>query len=253
MVLLFGIGGRGIEMYQLKQVSHVYGEKQAINELSFSVERGSFVGVVGKSGSGKSTLLRLLNLMESPSRGRLSLNGLDVGELSTKEKQRWKQKIGMAFQHFNLLNNLTVAENVALPLKLIGQKDQAYVTELLAFVGLQEKMTAYPSQLSGGEKQRVSIARALVRKPEILLCDEVTSALDEEYADEVLILLQKIHQAFGLTIFFVSHDLAAVKKVCHRVLVLEEGKLQGEVMNTPIKVEMDTVTYFEKVQRRLAP
>lgn len=253
MVLLFGIGGRGIEMYQLKQVSHAYGEKQAINELSFSVERGSFVGVVGKSGSGKSTLLRLLNLMESPSRGHLSLNGLDVGELSTKEKQRWKQKIGMAFQHFNLLNNLTVAENVALPLKLIGQKDQAYVTELLAFVGLQEKMTAYPSQLSGGEKQRVSIARALVRKPEILLCDEVTSALDEEYADEVLILLQKIHQAFGLTIFFVSHDLAAVKKVCHRVLVLEEGKLQGEVMNTPIKVEMDTVTYFEKVQRRLAP
>ncbi|GGI66330.1 methionine ABC transporter ATP-binding protein [Enterococcus alcedinis] len=240
-------------MYQLKQVSHAYGEKQAINELSFSVERGSFVGVVGKSGSGKSTLLRLLNLMESPSRGRLSINGLDVGELSTKEKQRWKQKIGMAFQHFNLLNNLTVAENVALPLKLIGQKDQAYVTELLAFVGLQEKMTAYPSQLSGGEKQRVSIARALVRKPEILLCDEVTSALDEEYADEVLILLQKIHQAFGLTIFFVSHDLAAVKKVCHRVLVLEEGKLQGEVMNTPIKVEMDTVTYFEKVQRRLAP
>ncbi|MEG0293035.1 methionine ABC transporter ATP-binding protein [Enterococcus sp.] len=240
-------------MYQLKQVSHAYGEKQAINELSFSVERGSFVGVVGKSGSGKSTLLRLLNLMESPSRGHLSLNGLDVGELSTKEKQRWKRKIGMAFQHFNLLNNLTVAENVALPLKLIGQKDQAYVTELLAFVGLQEKMTAYPSQLSGGEKQRVSIARALVRKPEILLCDEVTSALDEEYADEVLILLQKIHQAFGLTIFFVSHDLAAVKKVCHRVLVLEEGKLQGEVMNTPIKVEMDTVTYFEKVQRRLAP
>lgn len=240
-------------MYQLKQVSHVYGEKQAINELSFSVERGSFVGVVGKSGSGKSTLLRLLNLMEAPSHGNLLIDSLNVGQLSKKEKQRWKQKIGMAFQHFNLLNNLTVAENVALPLKLIGQKDQAYVTELLAFVGLKEKQDAYPSQLSGGEKQRVSIARALIRKPEILLCDEVTSALDEEYADEVLMLLQKIHQAFDLTIFFVSHDLAAVKKVCHRVLVLEDGKLQGEVCNTPVLLEKDSLSYFEKVQRRLAP
>ncbi|MFC4710112.1 methionine ABC transporter ATP-binding protein [Enterococcus eurekensis] len=238
-------------MYQLEQVSHVYDEKKALDQLSFSIEKGSFVGIVGKSGSGKSTLLRLLNLMESPMQGRLSIEQHDVGQFSVKEKQRWKQKIGMAFQHFNLLNNLTVAENVALPLKLIGKKDQAYVTELLAFVGLQDKMDAYPNQLSGGEKQRVSIARALIRKPEILLCDEVTSALDEEYADEVLMLLQKIHREFALTIFFVSHDLAAVKKVCHRVLVLEEGKLQGEVLNTPTLIEKEALTYFEKVQRRL--
>ena len=238
-------------MYQLEQVSHVYDGKKALDQLSFSVEKGSFVGIVGKSGSGKSTLLRLLNLMESPMQGRLSIEQHDVGQFSVKEKQRWKQKIGMAFQHFNLLNNLTVAENVALPLKLIGKKDQAYVTELLAFVGLKDKMDAYPSQLSGGEKQRVSIARALIRKPEILLCDEVTSALDEEYADEVLMLLQKIHREFALTIFFVSHDLAAVKKVCHRVLVLEEGKLQGEVLNTPTLIEKEALTYFEKVQRRL--
>lgn len=238
-------------MYQLEQVSHVYDGKKALDQLSFSIEKGSFVGIVGKSGSGKSTLLRLLNFMESPTQGRLSIEQHDVGQFSVKEKQRWKQKIGMAFQHFNLLNNLTVAENVALPLKLIGKKDQAYVTELLAFVGLKDKMDTYPSQLSGGEKQRVSIARALIRKPEILLCDEVTSALDEEYADEVLMLLQKIHREFGLTIFFVSHDLAAVKKVCHRVLVLEEGKLQGEVLNTPTLIEKEALTYFEKVQRRL--
>ncbi|HIZ53068.1 MAG TPA: ATP-binding cassette domain-containing protein [Candidatus Enterococcus avicola] len=238
-------------MYQLEKVSHVYDGKKALDQLSFSIEKGSFVGIVGKSGSGKSTLLRLLNLMESPMQGRLSIEQHDVGQFSVKEKQRWKQKIGMAFQHFNLLNNLTVAENVALPLKLIGKKDQAYVTELLAFVGLKDKMDAYPSQLSGGEKQRVSIARALIRKPEILLCDEVTSALDEEYADEVLMLLQKIHREFALTIFFVSHDLAAVKKVCHRVLVLEEGKLQGEVLNTPTLIEKEALTYFEKVQRRL--
>ena len=238
-------------MYQLEQVSHVYDGKKALDQLSFSVEKGSFVGIVGKSGSGKSTLLRLLNLMESPTQGRLAIEQLDVGQFSFKEKQQWKQKIGMAFQHFNLLNNLTVAENVALPLKLVGKKDQAYVTELLAFVGLQDKMHVYPNQLSGGEKQRVSIARALIRKPEILLCDEVTSALDEEYADEVLMLLQKIHREFALTIFFVSHDLAAVKKVCHRVLVLEEGKLQGEVLNTPTLIEKEALTYFEKVQRRL--
>lgn len=238
-------------MYQLEQVSQVYGEKQAIDGLSFSVEKGSFVGIVGKSGSGKSTLLRLLNLMEQPSQGKLWIDEQDVRRFSEHERQQWKQKIGMAFQHFNLLHNRTVAENVALPLKLIGQKDQTYVAELLDFVGLKDKMNAYPSQLSGGEKQRVSIARALVRKPEILLCDEVTSALDEEYADEVLMLLQKIHEEFGLTIFFVSHDLAAVKKVCRRVLVLENGKLQGEVANTPVQISKSSLTYFEKVQRRL--
>lgn len=239
-------------MYQLEQVSHFYDGKKAIDRLSFSVEKGSFVGIVGKSGSGKSTLLRLMNLMESPSQGRILFDEKDVQAFSTKEKQQWKQKIGMAFQHFNLLNNLTVAENVALPLKLLKQKDQSDVAELLDFVGLKDKMSVYPSQLSGGEKQRVSIARALVRKPEILLCDEVTSALDEEYADEVLILLQKIHQAFGLTIFFVSHDLAAVKKVCHRVLVLEEGRFKGELSNRPVVIEKESLTYFEKVQRRLA-
>lgn len=238
-------------MYQLNHVSQFYQEKMAIDDLSFSVEEGAFVGIVGKSGSGKSTLLRLLNLMESPTQGTILFHQKDVTGFSKKEKQEMQKKIGMVFQQYHLLNHKTVLENVMLPLKLIGVKDQSDALALLSFVGLSDKVKEYPVQLSGGEKQRVALARALVRKPEILLCDEVTSALDEEYGEEVLMLLQKIHREFPITIFFVSHDLNAVKKVCHRVLVLEEGRLLGTLDNTPKSLSKEQETYFEKVQRRL--
>lgn len=238
-------------MYRFEQVSQHYGEKSALANLSFTVSANEFVGIVGKSGSGKSTLLRLLNLLEVPTQGKFYLKNREVTTLSTKEKQQVKEKIGMVFQQFNLLHNLTVAENIALPLKLSGQKDAGEVRALLTFVGLEQKANAYPSQLSGGEKQRVALARALVRKPELLLCDEVTSALDEEYADEVLRLLQKIHTEMNVTIFFVSHDLAAVKKTCSRILVMEEGRLLGELAHQPEKLRKESESYFEKVKRRL--
>ncbi|MBM7708345.1 ATP-binding cassette domain-containing protein [Enterococcus lemanii] len=238
-------------MYRFEQVSQLYDEKLALVDLSFSVSSNEFVGIVGKSGSGKSTLLRLLNLLEAPTRGKLYLENREVATLSAREKQQMKEKIGMVFQQFNLLHNLTVAENIALPLKLSGQKETSVVTSLLTFVGLEQKAHAYPSQLSGGEKQRVALARALVRKPELLLCDEVTSALDEEYADEVLRLLQKIHTEMDVTIFFVSHDLAAVKKTCSRILVMEEGRLLGELSHQPEKLVKESESYFEKVKRRL--
>lgn len=238
-------------MYRFEQVSQHYGEKLALANLSFTVSANEFVGIVGKSGSGKSTLLRLLNLLEVPTQGKFYLKNREVTTLSAKEKQQMKEKIGMVFQQFNLLHNLTVAENIALPLKLSGQKDAGEVRALLTFVGLEQKADAYPNQLSGGEKQRVALARALVRKPELLLCDEVTSALDEEYADEVLRLLQKVHTEMNVTIFFVSHDLAAVKKTCSRILVMEEGHLLGELAHQPEKLGKESESYFEKVKRRL--
>jgi len=238
-------------MYTLTHVSKQYDQMQALQDISFTVAPGEIIGVVGKSGSGKSTLLRLLNLLEMPSEGQLFLDGQDVSQLSKKAMQKQKQKIGMVFQQYNLLNNLTVRENVALPLKMIGQKNPEKVTELLNFVGMTQKQESYPAQLSGGEKQRVALARALTRDPQILLCDEATSSLDEENTNEVIRLLQKIHAEFAVTIFFVSHELDTVKKLCERVLVMEDSRLLGTVDNTPTFLEKETMPYLEKVQRRL--
>ena len=238
-------------MYTLKHVSKHYDQMKALQDISFTVAPGEIVGVVGKSGSGKSTLLRLLNLLEMPSEGQLFLDGQEVSQLSKKAMQNQKQKIGMVFQQYNLLNNLTVRENVALPLKMIGQKNPEKVTELLNFVGMTQKQESYPAQLSGGEKQRVALARALTRNPQILLCDEATSSLDEENTNEVIRLLQQIHAEFAVTIFFVSHELDTVKKLCERVLVMEDSRLLGTVDNTPTFLEKETMPYLEKVQRRL--
>lgn len=239
-------------MYTLEAVSKKYQQTTALNELSFSVAEGEIVGIVGKSGSGKSTLLRLLNLLERPTKGRLFLADREVSEMSKKEIQQQKQKIGMVFQQYNLLNNLTVKENVALPLKLIGQRNEAKVLELLSFVGMEHKQNSYPAQLSGGEKQRVALARALIRDPEVLLCDEATSSLDEENTEDVIRLLQRIHQEFSVTIFFVSHELDTVKKLCERVLVMEDSQLLGIVENQPNPLISEEHSYLEKVQRRLA-
>ncbi|WP_207942100.1 D-methionine transport system ATP-binding protein [Enterococcus sp. DIV2402] len=239
-------------MYRLEQVSKRYQDTTALQDISFSVGQGEIIGVVGKSGSGKSTLLRLLNLLETPSQGKLFLADKDVSKLSKKAIQQQKQKIGMVFQQYNLLNNLTVKENVALPLKLIGKKDEAKVVELLSFVGISHKADSYPVQLSGGEKQRVALARALTRNPDVLLCDEATSSLDEENTDDVIRLLQRIHEEFPVTIFFVSHELDTVKKLCERVLVMEDSHLLGIVDNQPTQLGKNDTPYLEKVKRRLA-
>lgn len=239
-------------MYRLEHVSKVYQETTALQDISFSVEKGEIVGIVGKSGSGKSTLLRLLNLLEAPSKGQLFLANKEINKLSKKAIQQQKQKIGMVFQQYNLLNNLTVKENVALPLKLIGKKDEANVMELLSFVGMNHKQDSYPAQLSGGEKQRVALARALTRNPDVLLCDEATSSLDEENTDDVIRLLQRIHEEFPVTIFFVSHELDTVKKLCERVLVMEDSRLLGVVDNQPTYLSKSDTPYLEKVKRRLA-
>lgn len=238
-------------MFTLQNISKQYGTVTAIDGLSLTISSGEIVGIVGKSGSGKSTLLRLLNLMDVPSQGELFFQGEAVLAWSARKIRQEKQKIGMVFQQYNLLHNLTVRQNIELPLKLAHQKNPEHVQALLEFVGLAEKSERYPAALSGGEKQRVAIARALVRQPAVLLCDEATSSLDEANTDEMLQLLVKIHNELQVTIVFVSHELDTVQKICERVVVMENGQLLGELTIQPVLTTDSQTAYFDRVKRRL--
>ena len=201
---------------------------------SFSIVRGEIFGIIGRSGAGKSTLLRTINMLERPGAGRVLIDGADVGQLDEDGLVALRRRIGMIFQHFNLLSAKTVAENVALPLRVAGVKPAAArvrVDALLDLVGLRDKADAYPAKLSGGQKQRVGIARALVHEPRILLCDEATSALDPETTQSILALLRDINRKLGLTVVLITHDMAVIREICHQVLVLDGGRKveQGEV------------------------
>lgn len=239
-------------MYKVEKVGKQYGQTVALEDLSFHIAQGEFLGIVGKSGSGKSTLLRLLHFMEQPSDGTISFMGKEGSQFNNKDLRRVKQEVAMVFQQYNLLHNLTVEQNVALPLKLVGEKQPALVEELLQFVGLSGKAKRYPKDLSGGEKQRVAIARALVRKPSVLLCDEATSSLDEANTEEMLRLLQNVQRERDLTVVFVSHELETVKKVCTRVLVMEDGHLLGEIANQPTNLRESEESYLTLVKRRMS-
>ena len=215
-------------MIRLENVIKHYQTTEAVNDVTLTINQGEIFGIIGYSGAGKSTLIRMINLLEKPTSGRVFVNDIDLLSLTTKELRSKRRKIGMIFQHFNLLSNKTVFENVAFPLKIAKVKKDiihARVMELLALVGLTEKANSYPSQLSGGEKQRVGIARALANHPEILLCDEVTSALDPETTKQILYLLKTINERFGITIVLITHEMAVVKEICHRVAVMEKGKI----------------------------
>lgn len=241
-------------MIELKNVSKTYEAKNkpALENISFQVAKGEILGVVGASGSGKSTLLQLLNLTEKPSSGEILFEQKESKNFSTKEIRSKKQKMAMIFQQFNLLHNLTVAENVALPLKLMGEKSSEKVLRYLDFVGLKEYATMYPRELSGGQKQRVAIARALVKDPQLLLCDEPTSALDEKSTQEIIALLKKIHEEFSPTIILVSHELSVVKALCPKALILEEGKLVETVLVKQTLGEETALSYPKQAKRRLA-
>lgn len=238
-------------MIQLYHVSKDYQQLNALDDLNFQIEQGEIVGIIGKSGSGKSTLLRILNLIETPTKGEIYFGEKEIQTLTKKQIQQTKQTIGMIFQHYNLLSNLTVHQNVALPLKLLGKINHEKVDELLDFVGMRVKSQYYPAELSGGEKQRVAIARALVRNPTLLLCDEPTSSLDEENTEEIIRLLKRIHKEFSPTILFVSHELSSVKTLCERVLVLESGRITDEFFNTPKDVSSPVLSYAERIKRGL--
>lgn len=210
------------------------GEVTAVNDLNLAINRGDIFGIIGLSGAGKSTLVRCLNLLESPTQGQVLVDGKDLTKLNDKKLRESRRKIGMIFQHFNLLMQRTVLDNVCFPMELVGIKKKEArkrALELLDTVGLADKAKAYPAQLSGGQKQRVAIARVLAADPEILLCDEATSALDPQTTKAILSLLKDINEKMGITIVVITHEMAVVQAICNRVGVLEKGVLveQGDV------------------------
>ena len=210
------------------------GPVAALKGIDLAIQHGEIFGIIGRSGAGKSSLIRTINRLEQPSSGRVLIEQTDINSFDENALVGLRRQIGMIFQHFNLMSAKTVWQNVELPLKVAGvpklQREQK-VRELLELVGLQGKHGAYPAQLSGGQKQRVGIARALVHNPAILLCDEATSALDPETTQSILGLLREINQRLGLTIILITHEMAVIRDLCHRVVVLEQGRIveQGPV------------------------
>lgn len=201
----------------------------ALHPLDLRIESGEIFGIIGHSGAGKSTLIRLINGIERANRGSLVVDGDDVTQLDDERLRALRRRVGMIFQHFNLLTAKTVAENIAFPLRLAGTRSnkviEQRVAELLQLVGLSTHATKYPSQLSGGQKQRVGIARALACAPKILLCDEATSALDPQTTASVLQLLSDINRELGLTIVLITHEMDVVRRICDRVAVLDAGRM----------------------------
>ena len=204
------------------------GTVEAAKNISFSIEKGEIFGIIGLSGAGKSTLVRCLNLLERPTSGTVKVNGKNLTELSEKELRKERQKIGMIFQHFNLLMQRTALDNVCFPMEIAGIKKaeaRKKALEYLRIVGLEEKALSYPSQLSGGQKQRVAIARVLASDPQILLCDEATSALDPQTTKAILELIKEINRDYGITVVVITHEMSVVQEICDKVAVLERGAL----------------------------
>ncbi len=225
-------------MIKLKNITKVFdiSDKKltALDNVSLHIPQGQICGVIGASGAGKSTLIRCVNLLEQPTSGSVIIDGKDLTQLSDAQLMHERRKIGMIFQHFNLLSSRTVFGNIALPLELENTpKDeiQKRVTELLKLVGLCEKSAVYPANLSGGQKQRVAIARALASDPKVLLCDEATSALDPATTQSILKLLKEINRTLGITILLITHEMEVVKRICDTVAVIDHGQLveQGSV------------------------
>ena len=208
----------------------------AVQDVSLSIGKGEIFGIIGFSGAGKSTLVRCINLLERPTSGSVTVDGKEMTALSARELRQARKKIGMIFQHFNLMPSRTVFGNVAYPLRGSGLSREQIADKvhgLLELVGIGDKAEAYPKQLSGGQKQRVAIARALANDPNVLLCDEATSALDPQTTKAILRLLKNLNEKLGITVVIITHEMAVVKEICDRVAVMEHGRVveQGEVFN----------------------
>lgn len=261
----FGIGAKplaGAEPFALakpairfEQVGKTYPGRggqpdvTALSSIDLSVPAGAIFGVIGRSGAGKSTLIRLVNGLEKATEGRLSIDGDDVTGLDERDWRRQRRRIGMIFQHFNLLSSRTVFDNVALPLEIAGTPKtaiRAKVEKLLALVGLSDKHGRYPAELSGGQKQRVGIARALATDPKVLLCDEATSALDPETTRSILTLLRQVNRDLGITILLITHEIPVIKEICDRVAVIEDGRIveEGETFSVFTDPQHPTTARF---------
>ena len=222
-------------MLKLENVSKTFvsegREVDAVRDVSLHVQKGEIFGIIGLSGAGKSTLIRCMNRLETPTSGRILVDGENILEMSPRQLRQLRKRVSMIFQQFNLLMQSTVAKNVRYPLELAHvprEKANRRVKELLEIVGLSDKADAYPSQLSGGQKQRVAIARALATDPEVLLCDEATSALDPMTTQAILSLLQDINRRLGITIVVITHEMAVIRQICTHVAILDGGRLVEE-------------------------
>ncbi len=222
-------------MIELKHITKVFhlqkGDIIACDDINLKIDDGVIFGVIGYSGAGKSTLVRIINQLEKQTQGEVIIDGEDISKLSHDELRQKRMKIGMIFQHFNLLWSRTVQKNIELPLEIAGIPKEERIKkakELIQLVGLEGRENAYPSELSGGQKQRVGIARALANDPSILLCDEATSALDPDTTEQILELLKKINKQLGITIVMITHQMEVVQKICHHIAVMSEGRIVEE-------------------------
>ena len=225
------------------------GQLQAVDNVSLHIKTGEIFGVIGYSGAGKSTLIRMLNGLETPTNGQVIVGEREISSIKGAKLRAVRHEIGMIFQHFNLLWSRTVRENIAFPLEIAGvskHKRLKKVDELISLVGLEGRENAYPSQLSGGQKQRVGIARALANDPKVLLCDEATSALDPQTTDSILDLLIDINKKLNLTIVLITHEMHVIQKICHRVAVMEAGRVVelGDVLEVFKKPQQDITKRF---------
>jgi D-methionine transport system ATP-binding protein len=236
-------------MLRLHGVTKSFSQFQAIKSVSLEIEKGEIHGIIGASGAGKSTLLRLMNLLEAPDEGDVEVNGQCLTKMNSRKLREARKSIGMIFQHFNLVANKTVYENVLVSLELADfpkRQRRDRVMECLRFVGLESFVKKYPAQLSGGQKQRVAIARALANNPQVLLCDEPTSSLDPNTTAEILGVLKDINKSFGVTIVIVSHEMDVIKSICNRVTVMAGGEIYQTVDSEPkgIQARDDSPDYF---------
>ncbi len=227
-------------MIKLQHIDKIYKQKDkvitALHQVNLEVAFGEIFGIIGGSGAGKSTLLRCVNLLEKPTSGFVSVDNQNLQDLSTSSLREARRKMGMIFQHFNLIQTRNVFHNIALPLKLAGQSNSEIkkrVQELLELTGLHGYAKAYPRELSGGQQQRVAIARALAHEPKVLLSDEATSSLDPQTTRAILSLLQDINKKLGVTILLITHEMDVIKQICQRVAVLDSGEIieQGDVLD----------------------
>ena len=240
-------------MITLDNIEKIYesdnGIVHALKGINLTVSQGEIFGIIGTSGAGKSTLIRCINMLECPTKGSVTVDGQELTTLSEKELREQRKKIGMIFQHFNLLSSRTVYQNIAFPLELAKRGKEEINTELmhlLTLVGLADKKDQYPAQLSGGQKQRVGIARALANHPKVLLCDEATSALDPQTTKSILELLKNINREFNLTIVLITHEMQVIKEICNQVAVIENGYIieQGKVLDVFTQPKENTTKEF---------